>query len=392
MFKAFLIKYAEIGIKGKNRYMFEDALIRQMEYVLKDVEGTFRVTKEQGRIYVQTEGAFDYEETLDALKRVFGIAFICPVVICEDEGFEKLAQDVVEYVDHVYPDKDRTFKMHVRRAKKTYPGTSMELNAELGGRILEAYPQMKVDVHDPQTLITVEIREKIYIYSESIPGPGGMPIGTNGKAMLLLSGGIDSPVAGYMIAKRGVKIDAVYFHAPPYTSERAKQKVVDLAKLVARYSGPIHLHVVNFTDIQLYIYEKCPHEELTIIMRRYMMKIAERIGKETGCLGLITGESIGQVASQTVQSLAATNEVCMMPVFRPVIGFDKQEIVDISLKINTYETSIQPYEDCCTIFVAKHPVTKPNLNVIKKSEMNLAEKIDEMMDTAVKTAEVIFVE
>lgn len=392
MFKAFLIKYAEIGIKGKNRYMFEDALIRQMEYVLKDVEGTFRVTKEQGRIYVQTEGAFDYEETLDALKRVFGIAFICPVVICEDEGFEKLAQDVVEYVDHVYPDKDRIFKMHVRRAKKTYPGTSMELNAELGGRILEAYPQMKVDVHDPQTLITVEIREKIYIYSESIPGPGGMPIGTNGKAMLLLSGGIDSPVAGYMIAKRGVKIDAVYFHAPPYTSERAKQKVVDLAKLVARYSGPIHLHVVNFTDIQLYIYEKCPHEELTIIMRRYMMKIAERIGKETGCLGLITGESIGQVASQTVQSLAATNEVCTMPVFRPVIGFDKQEIVDISLKINTYETSIQPYEDCCTIFVAKHPVTKPNLNVIKKSEMNLAEKIDEMMDTAVKTAEVIFVE
>ena len=392
MFKAFLIKYAEIGIKGKNRYMFEDALIRQMEYVLKDVEGTFRVTKEQGRIYVQTEGAFDYEETLDALKRVFGIAFICPVVICEDEGFEKLAQDVVEYVDHVYPDKDRTFKMHVRRAKKTYPGTSMELNAELGGRILEAYPQMKVDVHDPQTLITVEIREKIYIYSESIPGPGGMPIGTNGKAMLLLSGGIDSPVAGYMIAKRGVKIDAVYFHAPPYTSERAKQKVVDLAKLVARYSGPIHLHVVNFTDIQLYINEKCPHEELTIIMRRYMMKIAERIGKETGCLGLITGESIGQVASQTVQSLAATNEVCTMPVFRPVIGFDKQEIVDISLKINTYETSIQPYEDCCTIFVAKHPVTKPNLNVIKKSEMNLAEKIDEMMDTAVKTAEVIFVE
>ncbi|CCZ35163.1 probable tRNA sulfurtransferase [Firmicutes bacterium CAG:646] len=392
MFKAFLIKYAEIGIKGKNRYMFEDALIRQMEYVLKDVEGTFRVTKEQGRIYVQTEGAFDYEETLDALKRVFGIAFICPVVICEDEGVEKLAQDVVEYVDHVYPDKDRTFKMHVRRAKKTYPGTSMELNAELGGRILEAYPQMKVDVHDPQTLITVEIREKIYIYSESIPGPGGMPIGTNGKAMLLLSGGIDSPVAGYMIAKRGVKIDAVYFHAPPYTSERAKQKVVDLAKLVARYSGPIHLHVVNFTDIQLYIYEKCPHEELTIIMRRYMMKIAERIGKETGCLGLITGESIGQVASQTVQSLAATNEVCTMPVFRPVIGFDKQEIVDISLKINTYETSIQPYEDCCTIFVAKHPVTKPNLNVIKKSEMNLAEKIDEMMDTAVKTAEVIFVE
>ena len=391
MFKAFLVKYAEIGIKGKNRYLFEDALIRQMEYVLKDVEGTFRVTKEQGRIYVQTEGEFDYDETLDALKRVFGIAYICPVVIREDEGFEKLAADVVEYVDHVYPDKNKTFKVYVRRAKKTYPGTSMELSADLGGRILDAYPQMHVDVHQPEILLTVEIREKIYIYSESIPGPGGMPIGTNGKAMLLLSGGIDSPVAGYMIAKRGVKIDAVYFHAPPYTSERAKQKVVDLAKLVARYSGPINLHVVNFTEIQLYIYEKCPHDELTIIMRRYMMKIAETIGKNTGCLGLITGESIGQVASQTVQSLAATNEVCTMPVFRPVIGFDKQEIVDIALKINTYETSIQPYEDCCTIFVAKHPVTKPNLNVIKKSEQNLEEKIEEMLETAVSTAEIIHI-
>ena len=392
MFKAFLVKYAEIGIKGKNRYMFEDALIRQMEYVLKEVEGTFRVSKEQGRIYVQTEGEFDYDEALEALKRVFGIAFICPVVIKEDKGFDKLAEDVMEYVDQVYADKNKTFKVHVRRAKKAYPGTSMELNAKLGEKILEKYPQMHVDVHEPEILLTVEIREKIYIYSESIPGPGGMPIGTNGKAMLLLSGGIDSPVAGYMIAKRGVKIDAVYFHAPPYTSERAKQKVVDLAKLVARYSGPINLHVVNFTDIQLYIYEKCPHEELTIIMRRYMMKIAEEIGKKTGCLGLITGESIGQVASQTVQSLAATNEVCTMPVFRPVIGFDKQEIVDISLKINTYETSIQPYEDCCTIFVAKHPVTKPNINAIKKSEQNLKERIDEMMETAINTAEVIHVE
>ena len=334
----------------------------------------------------------NYEEALEALKRVFGIAYICPVVIKEDQGYEQLEKDVVAYMDHVYPDKNKSFKMHVRRAKKTYPGTSMELNADLGGAILDAFPEMKVDVHNPQLLITVEIREKIYIYSESIPGPGGMPIGTNGKAMLLLSGGIDSPVAGYMIAKRGVKIDAVYFHAPPYTSERAKQKVVDLAKLVARYSGPINLYVVNFTDIQLYIYDQCPHDELTIIMRRYMMKIAERIGKEQGCLGLITGESIGQVASQTVQSLAATNEVCTMPVFRPVIGFDKQEIVDISLKINTYETSIQPYEDCCTIFVAKHPVTKPNIQMIKKSEKKLEEKIDEMMDQAVNTAERIYIE
>ena len=216
-----------------------------------------------------------------------------------------------------------------------------------------------------------------------------MPLGTNGKAMLLLSGGIDSPVAGYMIAKRGVMVDAVYFHAPPYTSDRAKSKVVDLARLVSRYSGPMRLHVVNFTDIQLYIYDQCPHDELTIIMRRYMMKIAEEIAGKEGAMALITGESIGQVASQTVQSLAVTNEVCTMPVFRPLIGFDKQEIVDVSLKINTYETSIQPFEDCCTIFVAKHPVTKPNLNVIRRSEENLAEKIDGMLKEAVDTAELI---
>lgn len=266
---------------------------------------------------------------------------------------------------------------------------SMEINAELGGRILDEFPEMTVDVHKPDVTIHIEIRGRIYIYSEVIPGPGGMPLGTNGRSMLLLSGGIDSPVAGYMVAKRGVYIDAVYFHAPPYTSERAKQKVVDLANLVARYSGPINLHVVNFTDIQLYIYEQCPHEELTIIMRRYMMRIAQAIAEKTGSIALITGESIGQVASQTLQSLASTNEVCTMPVFRPVIGFDKQEIVDVSEKIGTYETSIQPYEDCCTIFVAKHPVTKPNLKVIRNSERHLEEKIDEMVKTALDTVEVI---
>ena len=282
-----------------------------------------------------------------------------------------------------------TFKMDVRRVKKSYPMTSMEMNAELGGDILDACPNMKVDVHEPDVLIHVELRDKIYLYSEVIPGPGGMPVGTNGKAMLLLSGGIDSPVAGYMIAKRGVKIDAVYFHAPPYTSERAKQKVIDLARIVSRYSGPIKLHVVNFTDIQLYIYDQCPHDELTIIMRRYMMRIAEHFAKEDGCLGLITGESIGQVASQTMQSLAATNDVCTIPVYRPVIGFDKQEIVDIAEKIDTYDTSIQPFEDCCTIFVAKHPVTKPNIDVIRRSEENLSEKIDQLVQEAIDTVEII---
>ena len=237
----------------------------------------------------------------------------------------------------------------------------------------------------------MEIRDKIYVYSQTIKGAGGMPIGTNGKAMLLLSGGIDSPVAGYMIAKRGVKIDAVYFHAPPYTSERAKQKVVDLARLVAKYSGPIRLHVVNFTDIQLYIYDQCPHDELTIIMRRYMMKIAEHFANEGGSLALITGESIGQVASQTIHNLAITNEVCNMPVFRPCIGMDKQEIVDIAEKIGTFETSIQPFEDCCTIFVAKHPVTKGNLKRIKKSEEHLEDVIDDLMKEAIDSTEIIHV-
>lgn len=389
MFKAFLIKYAEIGIKGKNRHIFEEALCRQMRHALAEVEGEFSVTREMGRIYVRTEGAFDYDGAVEALKRVFGIAGICPVVIVDDTGFEDLAKAVVDYVKGVYKDQEKTFKVCARRAKKTYPMSSMELNSELGGRILDACPNMKVDVHEPDVYLNVEVRQNIYIYSETIPGPGGMPVGTNGQAMLLLSGGIDSPVAGYMIAKRGVKIDAVYFHAPPYTSERAKQKVVDLAKLVARYSGPIRLHVVNFTEIQLYIYEKCPHDELTIIMRRYMMKLAEMFARQDGCLGLITGESIGQVASQTMHSLAVTNEVCTMPVFRPLIGFDKQEIVDVSEKIGTYETSVLPYEDCCTIFVAKHPVTKPNLNIIRRSETHLADKIDEMMDTAFRTAELI---
>lgn len=391
MFTAFLIKYAEIGVKGKNRHLFEEALVKQIRYALKRCEGEFAVTRTPGRIYIEALSEFDYDETVDNLKTVFGISGICPMVHVEDEGIEKLGEAVVKYMDNVYPDKNISFKVQARRARKNYPLNSMEVNMELGSVILDAFPELKVDVHKPDVLLNVEIREKIYIYSRTIPGPGGMPVGSNGKAMLLLSGGIDSPVAGYMVAKRGVKIDAVYFHAPPYTSDRAKQKVVDLAKQVSRYAGPIYLHVINFTDIQLYIYEKCPHDELTIIMRRYMMKIAERIALDTDCLGLITGESIGQVASQTIHSLAVTNEVCTLPVFRPLIGFDKMEIIDVSEKIGTYETSILPYEDCCTIFVARHPVTKPRLNIIKKHEQNLNEKIDELVQAAIDTDEVIVV-
>ena len=391
-FHSFLIKYGEIGIKGKNRYMFEDALVRQIRYALRGVDGNFFVHKCHGRVYVDCDGEYDYEETVESLKRVFGIVGICPVVRVKVAELEQLKKDVVSYMEQMYPEKNFSFKVEARRANKRYPVNSMEINCALGEAVLDAFPDTKVDVHNPDVKLNVEIREEVYIYSEIIPGPGGMPVGTNGSAMLLLSGGIDSPVAGYMIAKRGVEIEAVYFHAPPYTSERAKEKVVDLARLVSKYAGPIRLHVVNFTDIQLYIYEKCPHEELTIIMRRYMMRIAEQFAKKDGCLGLVTGESIGQVASQTMQSLAATNAVCTLPVYRPLIGFDKREIVDISQKIDTYEVSIQPFEDCCTIFVAKHPVTKPNVERMEKSERNLTEKIDELVRTAVETAEVIRVE
>ena len=388
-FHTFLLKYGEIGIKGKNRYLFEDALVRQVRRALKDVDGQFEVYKKQARIYVDCEGDYDYEEAAEHLKRVFGLVGICPVVRLADEGFEKLKEDVVAYMDEMYPDKEITFKVESRRAKKTYPKNSMEISRDLGEAVLEAFPDIRVDVHRPDVTVNIEVRDEIYVYSQIIPGAGGMPVGTNGKAMLLLSGGIDSPVAGYMVSKRGVGIEATYFHAPPYTSERSKQKVLDLAKQVAKYSGPIKLHVVNFTDIQLYIYDRCPHDELTIIMRRYMMRIAEHFAGKDGCLGLITGESIGQVASQTMQSLAATNDVCGLPVYRPLIGFDKQEIVEVAERIGTYETSIQPFEDCCTIFVAKHPVTKPNVDVIRRSEERLSEKIDELVQTAVDTAEII---
>ena len=412
--KTFLLKYGEIGIKGKNRGAFEDALVMQIRHALSRVEGVFTVYKEQGRIYADVLGdddSFDPDEVIAALQRVFGLVGICQVLKVPLEDPEDVAQDAVRYIaqawnltpvenpapgsyENVPSEPDAiTFKVHTRRANKKYPVGSMDMDALIGEKLLDAFPgKIRVDVHDPQEMVYVEIREEVFIYSKIIPGPGGMPVGTNGKAQLLLSGGIDSPVAGWMIAKRGVILDATYFHAPPYTSERAKQKVVDLAKLVARYSGPIRLHVVNFTEIQLAIYDRCPHDELTIIMRRYMMRIAEEFAKKDGSMGLITGESIGQVASQTIQSLVCTDDAASMPVFRPLIGFDKQDIIDLSLKIGTYDTSIQPFEDCCTIFVAKHPVTKPHLDVIQRSEEKLKDVIDDLMKEAVETAETIRIE
>lgn len=387
--RTFLLKYGEIFLKGKNRYVFEDILVEQVRRAVKKCDGEFKVHKSLSRIYVEALTDYDYDELIETLKCVFGIIAICPVLVLEDNGFDDLKQQVVKYIDETYEDKNFTFKVYSKRARKNYPVNSMEMNCLIGEALLDAYPEIKVDVHKPEVSLHVEVRERIYVYSVIIPGPGGMPVGSAGKAMLLLSGGLDSPVAGYMIAKRGVKLEAVYFHAPPYTSERAKQKVVDLGNLISRYTGPIRLHVINFTEIQMAIYEKCPHDELTIIMRRYMMRIAEQIGLENDCIGLVTGESIGQVASQTMQSLACTNDVCTVPVYRPLIAFDKQDIVDIAEKINTYETSILPYEDCCTIFVAEHPVTKPIVKVIAKHEENLADCIDEMLKKAVEEREII---
>ena len=392
-YESFLIKYSEIGLKGKNRYKFEDALVSRIRETLKEFEGIFNVYKEQERIYIDSNKDFAdiYDKVIEKLKRVFGIFTICPIKkIPFTSDYKELSSSVTNFVKNVYGDNPTfTFKVKTRRVNKSFDMHSDDVSAELGHDILEAFKETKVDVHNPEVRLFVEIRNHINLYSEKIQGPGGLPVGTSGKAMLLLSGGIDSPVAGYMIAKRGVVINAIYFHAPPYTSDRAKQKVIDLAKIVSKWAGHIKLHIVNFTEIQLAIYEKCPHDELTIIMRRYMMKIAETIANNEKCLALVTGESIGQVASQTVESMNCTNEVSKLPVFRPLIGFDKDEIVDIAKKIGTFETSILPYEDCCTIFVAKHPVTKPNLNHIYRSEDRLKDVIDELLSKAIVTQEEI---
>lgn len=388
-YKAFLIKYAEIGIKGKNRYVFEDALCDRIAEKLAKVADGFTVEREQGRLKVNCPDVYDYDEAVDQMKKVFGVWEICPAYVIEDASWDNLTVKTGDYFEKRYGNKPYTFKVEARRSDKSYPIQSPQICSDMGGYLLDRFSELKVDVHNPQILLYVEIRNMAYVYSESIKGLGGMPVGANGHAMLLLSGGIDSPVAGYMVSKRGVTIDAVYFHAPPYTSERAKQKVVDLAKLISVYTGPIKLHVVNFTDIQLAIIDKCPRDELTIIMRRYMMRIAEHFAYANHCQALITGESIGQVASQTPQSLVATNAVCTLPVYRPVIAFDKQDIVDIAEKINTYETSIQPYEDCCTIFVAKHPVTKPYLHIIERSERKLEGTIEALVEKAINEVEVI---
>lgn len=383
-----LLKYGEIALKGLNKPLFERKLLDNIKSRLDKV-GKFSVRRAQSTVYVEPlETSADMQEALKVLEKIFGIVNICPVVKCAKD-MDSIAKTAIECLESL-DTEGKTFKVEAKREDKKFPLNSPQICMELGGRILDAVSGLSVDVHKPEITVNVEVRQEAYVYTQKLKGAGGMPVGTNGKSTILLSGGIDSPVAGYMIAKRGVELEAVHFHSHPYTSDRAKEKVIDLAREMAQYCGKIRLHIVPFTQIQLDIIEKCPENYLTVIMRRIMMRIAEKVSNSVGSAALITGESIGQVASQTMESLVCTDNAVNIPVFRPLIGMDKEEIVTISKKIGTYETSILPYEDCCTIFVPKHPKTKPQLDEIIEAEKAL-ENIEEMIEQAISEEEVLVI-
>ena len=369
MEQVLLVRYGEIHLKGLNRPFFEQKLIQGIKNALRDLSLPIKVRQDQGRIYVFGVSEAMRDTAVDRLSRVFGIHGISPAVAVEKE-YQAIQAAALALVGRTLARQPgiATFKCFCRRADKKFPMNSETVNRELGHAILEAYPSLSVEVHKPQMQVWVEIRERAFLYTEEVPGPNGMPTGTAGRATLLISGGIDSPVAGFMMAKRGLELTAVHFYSYPYTSERARDKVVDLTRLIARYAGPIQLHLVPFTKIQLTIYEQCPSKETTILMRRLMMRIAEAWANQDGSRALITGEALGQVASQTIESLCVTDDAVSMPVFRPLIGFDKEEIIAIAKKIETFATSILPYEDCCTVFVPQHPVTKPTVKKLRESE------------------------
>ncbi|MCR5072875.1 MAG: tRNA 4-thiouridine(8) synthase ThiI [Clostridiales bacterium] len=381
-----IVRYSEIHLKGLNRPYFEKALVNRISHAISDPDVT--VDREQGRIFVNGVTEKNVYAYAERLRKVFGIHSVSPAVAVEKDWDAVVdgARKLLDRYLSTLPGGVHTFKVFARRADKRFPYNSEMICKELGHQLLEAFSSLQVDVHHPEIMFGVEIRKThAYLYCQEMEAVGGMPVGTNGRAMLLLSGGIDSPVAGYMIAKRGVSLDAVHFYSYPYTSERAREKVIDLAKQISEYSGDMTLHLVPFTDIQLSIYDNCPKAETTVIMRRLMMKIADRIAVRTGAQALITGESIGQVASQTMESLTVTNDAATLPVFRPLIGFDKDEIVSYAKKIGTFETSIQPFEDCCTIFVPQHPVTKPSLERILVSEQ--AVDFEPMIEKAIADTE-----
>ncbi len=374
-----LIKNGELALKGLNRRTFEEALMRNLRYRLRRA-GDFTLRRAQSTIYIEPKNDFaDLEEACDCVSRVFGIAAFSRARVTE-KRLEVIQQAAVEYLGDRLRDC-ATFKVEAKRADKQFPYTSPEISREVGGYVLEHFPHLRVDVHDPDLLIMVEIRDfGAYIHAQQLPGAGGMPVGTGGKAAILISGGIDSPVAAYMMAKRGIQLTAIHFASPPYTSERAEQKVISLLERVGRYAGHMTLHIVPFTHIQEEIRRACPEEFFTLIMRRFMMRLAQRVAREADCGALITGESVGQVASQTIPALAVTDALATMPVFRPLIGMDKEEIVSISRRIDTFDISIQPYEDCCTVFTPKHPCTRPKLYKVEEAEQVL--DVDALVEEA----------
>lgn len=383
-----LVRYGEIALKGLNRNYFIDLLAKNIRNTLRCVESA-RVKKIQGRIIISLEEG-DLELALNRVKKVFGIVSVSPAIVI-DSDIKVIEENALNLVKEAFERDDpiKTFRITAKRGDKRFPIKSPDLGMRLGGVILEAIDNIHVDLHDPDLNLWVEVREKTYMYHEFIKCNGGLPVGCSGKGALLLSGGIDSPIAGYLMAKRGVEVIGVYFHSFPFTSDRAKEKVIDLAKIMSQYCGKIKLFVVPFTDIQTKIVELCPERQTTIIMRRYMMRIAERIAENEGAKALITGESLGQVASQTMEGLGATNAVAELPVFRPLIGFDKSEIVKIAQDIGTFETSILPYEDCCTIFVPKHPETKPKIKEMIRSEEAVKEIMEEFMAIAIDHVEIV---
>ena len=382
-----LAKYGEMALKGLNRGTFEDILMKNLRRRLKKF-GAFK-NRAQSTIYMEPLSEdIDLDEVLEHLQCVFGIAALCRACVCE-KTMEDISAKAVPYLEEVLLGA-KTFKVEAKRADKAFPLKSPEICAELGGILLDAYPHLSVDVRHPDVTVMVEIRDThAFVHGANLKGAGGLPVGSSGKALLLLSGGIDSPVAGYRMARRGVHISAIHYVSPPYTSDRAQEKVEQLCQELTPYCGNIAFFCVPFTEIQEAIKKYCPEEYFTVIMRRLMMEIAQKIAAKDNCLALITGESVGQVASQTVKALQCTDAAQDLPILRPLIGMDKTEIIETSRHIGTYETSILPYEDCCTIFVAKHPVTKPNLKRIEMSETKLSEKIDEMVKTAIETREVI---
>lgn len=376
-----LLKCGELALKGLNRRTFESVLIKNCRRRLEGL-GEFKIWTAQSTIYVEPQDEPDMDEVMDRLEKVFGVAALTRSAVVEKD-FEKISSAAVEYLKQIMQEA-RTFKVEARRSDKAFSMQSPEICRELGGVLLDAYPHLTVDVHHPDVVIYVEIRERgAYIHPGQIHGAGGLPVGTSGKAMLLISGGIDSPVAGYMMAKRGLEVLAVHFVSPPYTSEHALEKVRTLCKKMGAYTGRVYLNIVPFTRIQESIRDNSPSELFTVVMRRCMMKIAERLAKAQGCEALITGESVAQVASQTVQAIACTDVACEMPVLRPVIGMDKDEIVKTAYRIDTFETSILPYEDCCTVFTPKHPKTKPKLCDVTRAEEGIP-LLAEMMDEAIK--------